>query len=417
MIKLLDKYNRVSLLVTVTVTIITGIIYYFTISYILTGQVDKDLVVEENEIFDYVKLNYKLPQVFKSEDLNIQFFPIGQDTVQRVFKNVQYNNKREHDIESGRSLISSVLVRTQRYRIVITESKVETEDLIRVIFAITIIIAFALLTALLLINRKLMRNLWRPFYQMLQEIKGFNLADRSKITKPDTEIEEFYDLNTEVTAMSERVQQDYQLLKNFVENASHELMTPLAVINTKLDTLVQDHAISDYQGQILSDVYATVGKLKQLNKSMLILARIENKLIPEYEIVDLQAELLQKVEDFKELAAPKNIFITAQTSIVTISASRDLLSILLSNLILNAIRHNREGGMVAVTLTSNSLKVCNTGSLEPLDSDQIFQRFYKSPESEGTGLGLTLIKEICDGHGFDLAYSFEENLHCFSIVF
>lgn len=417
MIKLLDKYNRVSLLITVTVIIVTGIVYYFTISYILTGQVDKDLLVEENEIFDYVKLNARLPQVFKSEDLKIRFFPIDQDTVKRTFSNTRYYNEREHDQESGRSLISSVLVGKQRYRIVITESKVETEDLIRVIFVITLLIIFSLLLILLLINRVLMRNLWKPFYQTLCQIKRFNLADHSKITKLETEIEEFYDMNVEVTAMSERVQQDYQLLKNFVENAAHELMTPLAVINTKLDTLVQDGNISNAQGEIISQLYSNVGRLKQLNKSMLLLARIENKMIPDYEEIDLQAEIMEKAADYRELAAPRNITIETKTRQLNVSASRQLFSILLSNLILNAIRHNFDGGSVNIVLTERQLKVCNTGNTPPLDANQIFQRFYKSPESEGTGLGLTLVKEICDGHGFSVAYSYDNHWHCFTVSF
>src|SRR4051812_35746693 len=128
--KLLDKYNRISLITTVLVIIVTGIVYYFTISLILTDQVDKDLVVEEHEIFNYVKLNQSLPQVFKSDDLKISFQPIGQGTVQRQFINTSNIGDKIHEHETARGLISYVRVKNQNYRIVITQSTVETDDLI-----------------------------------------------------------------------------------------------------------------------------------------------------------------------------------------------------------------------------------------------------------------------------------------------
>lgn len=415
--RLLDKYNRTSLITTIMVIVITGFIYYFTISYILTDQVDKDLMVEENEIFDYVKLNHRLPQVFKSEDLKIRFEKIGADTVIRKFADTRYFNEQDHDEESGRSLISSVKVGTQYYRINITESKVETEYLIRVIFLITLAIVFILLVVLLLVNRLLMRNLWQPFYAMLQQIKQFNLADQRAITPLNTRIEEFNDMNREVTSMSQRATQDYRTLKDFVENAAHELMTPVAVINSKLDNLAQDSDLTNRQGKLISEIYDTLGKLTRLNRSMLLLSRIENKLMPDQEEIEIAAELKQKLTEFHELLTAREITTETAMQPCRIRINRDLLVILLNNLIGNAIRHNRTGGKVLVKLSSCLLEVTNTGVENPLDGEAVFQRFYKSSESDGTGLGLTLVKEICDSCGFLLRYTYLDGLHGFSINF
>jgi len=415
--KLLDRYNRISLLVTVLVIIITGIVYYFTISYILTYQVDKDLMVEENEIFEEIKLNHRLPQVFKSEDLKINFQSVGQDSVQRRFLDTQYWDDKDHEEESGRGLISSVSLNGVNYRITIIESKVETEDLIRMIFFITLGIILILVVVLTLINRLVIRNLWRPFYLMLRQIKLFNVTDHSSINKLDTRIEEFKEMNEEVSAMSLRVRRDYEELKNFVENASHELMTPLAVINSKLDTLAQDHEITNKQGTLIGELYNSVSKMKKLNKSMLLLSRLENRLIQEQELLNLKQKVLEATGDFQELLTAKKLKMHTHLHDAQITMNKDLLDVLLNNLLGNAIRHNHPEGEIEVKLNPGVLTIANTGRPEELKSDLIFQRFHKSPESDGTGLGLTLAREICESSGYRLSYAYVNNKHTFTINF
>ncbi|PTR01685.1 signal transduction histidine kinase [Mucilaginibacter yixingensis] len=415
--KLLDRYNRVSLLATISMIVIAGIVYYFTISLILTNQVDKDLLVEENEIFDYVGLNHRLPQVFKSDDLKIRFTAIPDSTIVRRIADSHFYDDQEHEDEAARMLTSSVRVGAQLYRINITESKVETDDLIRMIFLITLGLIFVLLVVLLLINRTLMRKLWEPFYETLKQIKLFNVADRNGICQVDTRIDEFQDLNREVTAMSQRVLHDYQSLKSFTENASHELMTPLAVIISKLETLMQDNDITERQGALIGEAYQTVDRLKKLNRSMLLLSRIENKLMHDAEDIDLQDTVRKKIIEFQELLADKHIVIREELEPHHIKLNRDLLNIMLNNLLGNAIQHNRPGGRIVVQLTGQQLSFCNTGTAVSLNQQTIFQRFHKSPESEGTGLGLTLVKQICDNYGFALSYAFNDQLHCFTVVF
>lgn len=417
--KLLDKYNRISLITTIVVIIITGIVYYFTISYILTDQVDKDLLVEENEIFDYVKANQRLPQIFKSENLKITFKPAGQKPVQRQFVNINYRNDKDNDREreSGRGLISSVRVNGVNYGITIIESKVETEDLIRLIFLITLGIILVLIVVLIVINRLVIRNLWLPFYNMLAQIKLFNLTDHDSISSLETNIEEFKDMNQEISAMSTRVRQDYQELKSFIENAAHELMTPIAVMNSKLDTLIQTSNLTEKQGGLINDVYHTVGKLTRLNKAMLLLTKIENKLINDQEQVTVKSAVEDALSGFQEIFADKKIKLHCRLTDVETSASKTVLDILLNNLLTNAIRHNIPGGNIDVILDAGKLIIKNTGKPVALDAHQIFQRFHKAPESEGSGLGLTLARQICENYGLTLSYSYVQNLHTFTVSF
>lgn len=415
--KLLDKYNRISLITTVLVIIITGFVYYFTISYILTDQVDKDLAVEENEIFDYVKLNHRLPQVFKSEDLKIQFKAIGKDTLSRQFMNTQFWDDKEHDEEAARALQSWVAVNGVNYGITIMESKVETEDLIRLIFMITLGIILLLIIVLIIINRLVIRNLWMPFYDMLRQIKLFNLTDHNSIIGLQTGIEEFRDMNEEISAMSSRVRQDYLELKDFVENAAHELMTPIAVMNSKLDTLLQTGNLNDQQGSLIGDMYGTMAKLTRLNKAMLLLTKIENRLINDQEQLNLKPALETACSEFQDMAADKHLSVQMELTDVEILMSKTLLDILLGNLLSNAIRHNRQGGEIYIKLDNKVLVIQNTGKAQELDAAIIFQRFHKSAESEGSGLGLTLARQICENYGFRLRYSYADDWHKFAVVF
>ncbi|MCR8561008.1 HAMP domain-containing histidine kinase [Mucilaginibacter sp. BJC16-A38] len=423
--KLLTTYNRVNLATTIIVMLITGIIYYQAISYILTGQKDKDLVVEEQEIFDYVKLNHELPQTFESNDQQITFYTAVPGSIQREFFNTQYFEKdeghRHHrhggEYESGRGLISSVTVGDKYYKIQIIESKVETEDLIRLIFFITIGLILFLLLILLLTNRLILNRLWQPFYNIMGELRLFNIADTHEIPSVPTTIDEFKELNTTVAEMAARAKHDYQDLKVFTENASHELLTPIAVINSKLDTLIQTENFSDRQSNLLNDLYGAVSRLNRLNQSLLLLVKIENRLLHDKQQINLRELLEEMLSQFEEIFNDKNLNLVVNLEDKEVNASRYLAEILLSNLISNAIRHNYNGGEIVIRLTSQSLVIKNTGGPEQLEEEKIFTRFHKSSGSEGSGLGLTISRQICENFGFRLEYLFEDKFHVFVVEF
>jgi signal transduction histidine kinase len=410
--------------------LITGIIYYQAISYILTGQKDRDLVVEEQEIFDYVKLNHHLPQTFESNDQQITFTPASAGSVTREFINTMYfkqwgkddkykkhKHRREGEYESARGLISSVAVGNKYYKILIVESKVETEDLIRFIFSITIGVILLLLLVLVVTNRLILNRLWQPFYNIMSELRLFNIADSKPIPKLSNNIDEFKELNNVVIDMAARAKNDYQDLKVFTENASHELLTPIAVINSKLDTLIQTENFSDRQSRLLNDLYSAVSRLNRLNQSLLLLVKIENKLLHDKQQINLRELVDEMIMQFEEIFNDKELQLTYKLDDKEIYASRYLVEVLLSNLISNAIRHNQHGGEVIINLNAESLTIQNTGDSEPLPDEKIFTRFHKSSGSEGSGLGLTISRQICENFGFSLAYHFESPYHVFTINF
>jgi len=387
--------------------------------------VDKDLLVEENEIIDYVNLNHQLPQVFESNDQQISFVEAKPGTVERKFINTLYKKTEEHyrhrhrhvEVESGRGLVTSVTVGNKYYRVQIVESTVETEDLIKIIFGITAGVILLLLLTLFITNRLLLNRLWQPFHNLLKELRLFNVADNKEITKLNTTIEEFKELEQAIASMSSRVKSDYKDLKTFTENASHELLTPIAVINSKLDTLLQTDNFSPQQSKLLNDLYTAVSKLTRLNQSLLLLVKIENHLLEGNVPINLLAAIDELVIQFEEIFLDKELKVSCNLTDKQITANPYLVDVLLNNLLSNAIRHNHSGGEINITLTADQLSIQNTGENEALQKEQLFTRFHKSLSSEGSGLGLTISREICENLGFTLNYDFENNYHTFTVKF
>jgi len=425
--KLLTKYNRVNLVTTIVVMLVTAIIYYQAISLILINQKDTDLGVEEREILEYARLNHHLPQTFESNDQQITFLEAEPGSVARQFFNTTYFKKwHEHhhpgrrpggEYEAGRGLITTVTVGGKYYKVTIVESKVETEDLIRIIFVITIAVILLLLVVLSITNRLILGKLWQPFYRIMKELRLFNVADSTQIQNVETTVDEFAELNQAVLAMTSKAKRDYKDLKIFTENASHELMTPIAVINSKLDTLIQTENFNERQSKLLNDLYAAVSRLNRLNQSLLLLVKIENRLHRDEEEIDLKALIEEQLGQFEEIFQDKGLKLNYSLDNKEIYAVRNLIEILLSNLLSNAIRHNCNGGSITINLTGSELVISNTGEDKALPDEKIFTRFHKSSGSEGSGLGLTISRQICENFNFSLAYRFQSPLHIFTVKF
>lgn len=414
--KLTSKYNRTTLLLAIIVIVTAGIAYYFSISYILTDQVDHLLSSQEKEIVEYVQANQELPDVYDSDAQRIVLTP-AKDHIVRRYTDTPFFNKKENSYEPGRVLISSVKLKGQNYKIHILESKVETNDLIEAIFAITLGMILSLILVLYVVNRVVLGQLWKPFYNILSKIQVFNLHDAPAIETVPTEIDEFRELNEAVSAMSLKVKTDYDNLKVFTDNAAHELFTPIAIINSKLDTLIQQTELSDKQGKLVSDIYHTCGRLTRLNKSLLLLVKVENRLIKDDQQINMKDMIISMVDQFDELFRDKNLRVNCQVEDITLFTSLYQMEILVNNLLTNAIRHNRVGGLINIRLTGNGLMVQNTGEGEALNSEDIFKRFNKSAGSEGSGLGLTISRQICQNMGFSLVYKFVPPLHSFNVAF
>ncbi|MBC8984910.1 HAMP domain-containing histidine kinase [Pedobacter sp. N36a] len=370
------------------------------------------------EVRDFAHVKNILPSPDGFDDVIVEYKKIKKLEDQRKFfaDTNFYNPKKKHQ-ESGRYLMTQMVLNGQPYELKIIASKFERKEQIKSIVLIILLPVVVLLLILWLVNRVLIRKMWIPFRQILTNIKAFNI-NQEEVFKPiETNIDEFRELNNAVLDVSLKVKSDYKEIKLFTENASHEMMTPLAVINSKLDTMLQSNTLNKEESEILADLYKATSKLTKLNQSLLLLVKIDNNQLQDKEEIDLEALLYERMNYFQDFIQKRNLSVNTEISKLSIYANRSMVEMLMNNLFSNAIRHNYVGGMIKIVLTPCSLQFSNTSTQACLDPVKIFERFYKDHASEGTGLGLAILKQVCLRQSYLLTYDYQEGQHRFKIEF
>nr|WP_262916923.1 HAMP domain-containing sensor histidine kinase [Chryseobacterium aahli] len=269
---------------------------------------------------------------------------------------------------------------------------------------------------LLFFNRKLSVTIWKPFRNTLNQLKKFNLNHQSKIEFEKTDVTEFEELHLSLSKLIEHNISVYKTQKEFTENASHELQTPLAILKNKLDLLLQNKDLTENQYKITEEMNRALTRSSRINKNLLLLAKIDNSQFDATEEIDLDALVKQSLELLEEHFQQKNISVSTNiSSDIKLVGNSGLAEVLINNLLINAIRHTPNNGIISVKLTNSFFEVTNSGT-EKLNSELLFKRFSRqSAENNGSGLGLAIIKEICKFQNWEIDYSFENSSHIFSV--
>ena len=261
--------------------------------------------------------------------------------------------------------------------------------------------------------------LWKPFYDTLEKVKQFNIEQQRQPQFIASKIREFEELNSSVQKLIQSNLQSYASQKTFTQNAAHELQTPLAIFNSKLDLLLQDKSLTEPQSKILESLYTAASRLSRINKNLLLLAKIENNQFSDVTTFTLNGLVKEVLPYFTKQAEQKSLIIEQVTqNEIVLKANQGLAEIMVNNLLLNAIRHNIDKGDIEIRLKEQQLVISNTGLQQPLDNEKLFKRFGKSStDAHSSGLGLAIVKEICDRYGWQVQYQFYKNRHLFSISF
>lgn len=415
--KLFAKYNRINITSTVIIFLLGSMAFSFLLRYVIISQVDEDLKIEKNEVIAYVNRFNHLPAVIEVRDQYTTYHVIEkpQQFINKIYTHKAYNTD-EREKELRRTIEFDVQANEVWYLVSVSKSLEGTDELIQTIIIITLIIILLILAVTFFINRFILRRLWHPFYSSLQTMQQFSLSNTQTLNFSNTDIDEFKYLNSTLTDALNKAQHDYQTLKEFTENASHELQTPLAIIQSKLDILIQNEKLSESESHAIESAYDAVQSLSKLNQSLLLLAKIENNQFSEQTNIDVKELLQNKINQFSELWQSRDITVHINLSDKIITANPHLTEILLNNLLSNATKHNITNGVITVLL-KNDLQVSNTGVTHSLDKKQLFKRFSKQNSAmDNHGLGLSIIHQICLASGFTCTYNFQEpNLHTFSI--
>lgn len=419
--KLLNKTLRVYILYSILILAVTAPMFYFFTERLYIEDADEALILRKNEFIKYsspvmktsdIAVWNKVNRDIKIEEATV---PLKKDSIFYKF----YLDTLPNENEPYRVLLTPVSIDGKVYQLNAKLNLVESEDLIKNIGTLFLIVVSLLLIGLYFITKRLSNQLWKPFYTTLEQIERFDVDKRAEVKMLETDVEEFYRLNEAINTLIQRNTIIYKSQREFIENASHELQTPLAVFQVKLDTLMQHPSLSPDQADIILKLAESVARLNKLNRNLLLLSKIDNSDYSEKENVSLKTVIERQHEFFEEQADEKNISININAKEdVKLYTNVSLVETLVSNLLINAIRHNIENGTLNVVLNNNTLTISNTGSSNKIASERLFQRFSKTDHSvKGSGLGLAIVKKIADLNGWEINYTFSDNFHTFSVKF
>lgn len=420
--KLLAKTSLYYLLFSIPILILSGFVCY----YIITKEVqdgNNELLLNRSALVEqYLKKNdtVALQLITKSGEAQIKtiskFNP--KAVAKSVFVDTLILDKKENELAPNRMITSNVSFRNNNYQIKIWRSTIEFDELVAGISYLLVFILFFLFLISMLINFWVSKTLWKPFYNTVTSLKEFRASYNELPNFGITSVKEFSDLNNSLNAMMEKMITDYNSQKRFTENASHEIQTPLAVIKSKIDLLIQSENMKDYEMKLIAGIDDACSKLISLNKSLLLLTKIENQQFKTTEKVSVEKIIDNSLLLFEEHIKGNRIVVLKNIEEdFLINMNPDLCLILINNLLQNAIRHNIEGGSIVIFIKATSLTIDNSGKAEPLNRALLFKRFQKNSTSHlSTGLGLAIANEIAEISGLSLKYEFIGNRHQFTLT-
>ena len=299
------------------------------------------------------------------------------------------------------------------YELELRLSTLERDDLITAIFKYLVALYIALLCCIIFSTRLILKSVFRPLDRLLEWLENVSPGRPAPYLNPDCRIREFRTLNRAALEMHERAEKAYREQKEFIENASHELQTPLAVINGKLELLAEHENLDEEELKTIDDMFRSLHRAIQLNKSLLLLSRIQNRQFEEVAEVDMNRHARHIIGLLSDLYEKKELdYHLSDTETCRIRMNESLAHTLLTNLIKNAIIHSPDHGRVDIVIHSARIEIINDGN-QALDKQQIFKRFYKgnAGQKESTGLGLSIAQSIANLYHIKLTYYHDRRHH------
>lgn len=304
-----------------------------------------------------------------------------------------------------------------QYGVKAPDIDLEQDTMVGLFFQFFSIIAILLL-AVLLVMKYVPQRLWRPFRDTLQKVKGFKVEEGKVPQLSKTGTKEFDELNATLMEIMADSVRSYNVQKEFTENASHELQTPIAIVQGKLDNLLQDSDLTERQADGILQIYQEIRHMSRLSRNLLLLSKIENNQYRQLQRVNVSRKIEQILPNLESLAGDIRIETDFSDGTLTVECNDTLLESMVDNLVINAVRHNTSGGTITIGVANGQLTVANTSDKPPLDGSRIFSRFYRVKDNQkGNGLGLAIVKSICDFHHWTVSYSYAAGCHRFTVSF
>lgn len=413
--KLVSKTNKYYFIFFVLLYPIMIGVNYFLIHLIINEKVDEILLHESERIKYELKHKGELPKsiyLFDSKTVNENFSELD------TYSNIDIYDAYSNILTPYRRYEFTAQVNNNKTRISVKHSLLEMNKLIVWISLTTTFIILALVAGLFIINQGIYKWAWKPFFENLSKLTNHEITSKDPISLENSNISEFDELNRIVSTLMKKVRKDFQNLKEFNENISHEIQTPLAIIRNKMVLLLESENFNEKELQWVQTVYQEANKLSKIGKSLTLISRIENQEFARLDSIDLRVTVENIISNMEEMINFKDLKIKMTLNPVKIKCDLILANILLTNLIKNAVQHNQQGGTIDILLTENKLDISNTGEISNVETALLFNRFQRgSTKTESLGLGLAINQKICELYGFKLNYNRHKDKHTFSLYF
>jgi len=418
--KLLHKTQQIYIIYSIITFLIISPIFYFTTEKLYLDDTDETLMLNKERFEKQILPGFKIKDIstwntYNPENLILDKIPIKKDS---IFSTIDFSELEQED-EPYRMLFSPIKIEGQPYLYTEKINLVEAEDLLFSIAILFITLIILLMIGVFIITNRISKKIWKPFYELIHQIEEFEIDKDPKPHFKTTTIEEFNRLNEAVEKLMRKNIKIYNNQREFIDNAAHELQTPLAIFRSKIDLLIQRDDLTHGQAAIVVTINENIDRLIKLNKNLLILSKIDRNIELEVEKFSLKLLLEKQIEFFSGQANTKQIQIKNRISDdVIVNANKNLTEILFSNLLLNAMKYNVKNGTVIIELDNGKVSVSNTSDQTKIPKDKLFNRFSKSNQNQqGNGLGLAIVKKIVDQNNWEITYNYSKNRHFFTVTF
>ena len=418
--KLLTKTLVYFIITSLVVFLLGGIIFYEILKHTFYEQIDRGILTEKAIIEEEIEHNQDIPDYSSRFGHEIEVI-LYRHPVKPLFimKDTAIYDTITMNDQYFRYLKAADNHKHHGYSISILQPLTGRYTLFRSVIDVMLLMFLGIMLISTFINYIISRRLWLPFYDTLKEISNYDMKAKSLMVFQGTSIKEFKKLNVVLDTLSKKIREDFYNLKEFTENASHEIQTPLAIIKSKLELLIQSEHLSSSQSDIIQTVNQAVTRLSKLNAGLILISRIENEQYPDMQPMKIHLLIERALETFDDFIKRRNLEIYLDFFDQPELLLNPVLSeLLINNLVNNAIKHNNNNGFIRIELHSTFLILENSGDPLTEDPAKFFKRFVKSSkESDSLGLGLAIAKKICHYHGMDISYSSLGNIHTFTLTF
>lgn len=408
-------------IVLLPIMLIWGTVFYISMVTEINDEADDSLEDYAELIIRRTLAGKELPLPGNGSNNTYSIEPLSDTNIHET--SISFSDRRiyineKNETEPARELTMIFTDRENRaYRLVVSTPTFEREDLLRTIFIHIVVLYILLMLTILAVTALIFHYSMKPLYALLRWLDRYHPGKGTENLPIEENIIEFKKLTEAARTTIDRAENYMERQKQFIGNASHELQTPLAILGTRIEWIIDNTKLTEEQFTELSKMRQSLHRMNRLNRTLLLLSKIENNQFPEKADIDLVEIINNEVGVYNDIYSENHIKCDIELpERFIVNMNESLATTMITNLIKNSFLHTSDNGTIKIFIKKRVLTIANNGE-EPLDNTRLFDRFYTSGKKGSTGLGLALVKSIADSYNFKIEYKFKDGLHCFAIRF